>query len=283
MEALDFRVIELILSAEDMSKEGATVADRSDLFIKLVGVFLSKNAPEKTLHRKKLLSAVSKLLPAVDGATRDQTVARLANMPNPPVDLVCHIVLDDAERVAPLLRTVEFEEDDLIDIIEKTGRAHHHELAVRDDLSANVWISLARAAPEPDDADQKPLRGDVEPLIPAETVKRIRPTPGELRLVQSDAPKAVIDRKTGEPANLQSAMKAPDKTDEPLSLDAFRTNEADASESARQAAIAQTMSLLQAATERLANYDGNDVKAIALESDIISTCTKTLAELTVAE
>lgn len=280
MEALDFRVIELILSAEDMSKEGATVADRSDLFIKLVGVFLSKNAPEKTIHRKKLLSAVSKLLPAVDEATRDQTVARLSNMTNPPVDLVCHIVLDDAERVAPLLRTVDFEEDDLIDIIEKTGRGHHHELAVRDDLSANVWIALARAAPEPDAADQKPLRGDLEPLIPAETVTRIRPTPGELRLVQSDAPKAVINRKSGEAANLQSTIK---KTEEPMSLDSYRTSEAEAGESARQEAIKQTMSLLQAATERLTNYDGNDVKAIALESDIIATCTKTLAELTEAE
>ena len=281
MEALDFHVVELILSAEDMSNEGGTVADRSDLFIKLVGVFLSKNAPEKTIHRKKLLSAVSKLLPAVDEATRDQTVARLTAMPNPPVDLVCHIVLDDAERVAPLLRTVEFEEDDLIDIIEKTGRAHHHELAVRDDLSANVWIALARAAPEPNGGDQKPLRGDVEPLIPAETVERIRPTPGELRLVQSDVPSTVSHTKMREAASLQTTMKP---ALEPLSLDAYRTSEAaDAREGARQAAILQTMSLLQAATERLANYDGNDMKAIALESDIIATCTKTLAELTEAE
>ncbi|MBL4639518.1 MAG: hypothetical protein JKY57_03200 [Kordiimonadaceae bacterium] len=51
------------------------------------------------------------------------------------------------QLVAELLSNVAFDEDDIIELIKRTGREHHQILAAREDLSANVWIALARAAP----------------------------------------------------------------------------------------------------------------------------------------
>jgi len=142
MNALDSRIKELVAYARERDGE-----DRTALFRNLVDLFLTDNAPTKQPTRAQLLDVVNALIPHVEPESRKTVSDLLASMSTPPMDLVHYIVRDRASIVSKLLKEAPFDEEQLIELVETTGREHHQELAGRNDLSANVWIALARATP----------------------------------------------------------------------------------------------------------------------------------------
>ncbi len=142
MNALDSRIRELVAYARERDGE-----DRTTLFRNLVDLFLTGKAPMREPTRSQLLDVIEALLPHVDSESRRTVSDLLASQTTPPMDLVLRICRDRASLCEALLHKAPFDEDDIIDLIRETGREHHQALATRGDLSANVWIALARAAP----------------------------------------------------------------------------------------------------------------------------------------
>ncbi|MFC4348075.1 hypothetical protein ACFO5Q_09490 [Kordiimonas lipolytica] len=142
MNALDSRIRELVAYARERDGE-----DRTTLFRSLVDMFLTGKAPVKEPTRAQLLDVVEALIPHVDPDSRRTVSEILAGQAKPPMDLVHRLVRDRASLMEDLLKNAPFDEDDIIELITQTGREHHQILATRTDLSANVWIALARAAP----------------------------------------------------------------------------------------------------------------------------------------
>ncbi|GHF19013.1 hypothetical protein GCM10017044_11960 [Kordiimonas sediminis] len=142
MNALDNRIRELVAYAREKDGE-----DRTVLYRNLVDMFLTGKAPLKEPTRGQLLGVLDALVPHVEVEARRVVADLLANMSDPPMDLVQRVCRDRASIVSGLLLAAPFTEDELIDLIETTGREHHQEIASRGDLSANVWIALARATP----------------------------------------------------------------------------------------------------------------------------------------
>ena len=142
LSALDDRIQELVTYAREKDGE-----DRTALYRNLIDLFLTGKAPYKEPTRGQLLDVIEALLPHVDQDTRRTVADLLLNITQPPMDLIMRIASDDTTIVADLLRGAPFSEEQVIELIETSSRAHHQELATRNDLSANVWIALARAAP----------------------------------------------------------------------------------------------------------------------------------------
>ena len=142
MDALDTRIRELIAYARERDGE-----DRTLLFRNLIDLFLTGKAPQKQPTRDQLLDVIEVLVPHVEPEGRRTVAELVANMSEPPFDLACRLAKDRPHLVGDLLRSTSFEEDEIIELINCTGRDHHHVIASRNDLSANVWIALARAAP----------------------------------------------------------------------------------------------------------------------------------------
>lgn len=142
LDALDTRIRELVAYARERDGE-----DRTLLFRNLVDLFLTGKAPQKQPTRSQLLDVIEALVPHVEPDGRRTVAELVANMSEPPLDLACRLAKDRPHLVGDLLRSTAFDEDDIIKLIECTGRDHHHVIASRNDLSANVWIALARAAP----------------------------------------------------------------------------------------------------------------------------------------
>lgn len=142
MNALDSRIRELVAYARERDGE-----DRTNLFRNLVDLFLTGKAPTINPTRDQLLDVLEALVPHVEADSRRTACELVAAMSAPPMDLVMRLARDRASIVSSLLLHTSFDEDDLIELIERTGREHHQVIASREDLSANVWISLARAAP----------------------------------------------------------------------------------------------------------------------------------------
>ncbi|NVJ97250.1 MAG: hypothetical protein HWE25_03800 [Alphaproteobacteria bacterium] len=142
MEALDSRIRELVAFARERDGE-----DRTTLFRSLVDMFLTGKAPVKEPTRGQLLDVIEALIPHVDPEGRRTVAEILAGQSKPPMDLVRRLARDRAKLMEDMLVSAPFDEDDIIELIGTTGREHHQILATRSDLSANVWIALARAAP----------------------------------------------------------------------------------------------------------------------------------------
>ena len=142
MGAFEHQIEELVAFARDRDNN-----DRSVLFCELTELFISGNAPHTLNDREHLLEVIEALVPHVTPNTRAGVAGQLADMHHPPMDLVMRLIYDDADLVSNLIAHAPMDEDSLIEFIAKTGRSHHQELATRTDLSANVWIALARAAP----------------------------------------------------------------------------------------------------------------------------------------
>ena len=142
MNALDSRIRELVAYARERDGE-----DRTTLFRNLVDLFLTGKAPMRQPTRGQLLDVIEALQPHVESESRRTVAELLAGQSNPPMDLVLRICRDRASLVEALLVNAPFDEDEVIDLIRETGREHHQIIASRGDLSANVWIALARAAP----------------------------------------------------------------------------------------------------------------------------------------
>jgi len=142
MDALDSRIKELVAYARERDGE-----DRATLFRNLVDLFLTGKAPQINPTRGQLLDVLQALIPHVNAEGRRTACDLVANMSKPPMDLVIRLAQDRASLVSSLLTQVAFDDEDLIELIGKTGREHHQVIASREDLSANIWIALARAAP----------------------------------------------------------------------------------------------------------------------------------------
>jgi hypothetical protein len=142
MDALDSRIRELVAYARERDGE-----DRTNLFRNLVDLFLTGKAPHASPTRNQLLDVLEALIPHVEAESRRTACDLVAAMSSPPMDLVMRLARDRASLVASLLMHSGFDEEELIELIEQTGREHHQVIASREDLSANVWIALARAAP----------------------------------------------------------------------------------------------------------------------------------------
>ncbi len=142
MGAFEHQIEELVAFARDRDNN-----DRSVLFCELTELFISGSAPQAPNDREHLLEVIEALVPHVAPNTRAGVAGQLSDMHHPPMDLVMRLIYDDADLVANLIVHAPMDEDSLIEFVAKTGRAHHQELATRTDLSASVWIALARAAP----------------------------------------------------------------------------------------------------------------------------------------
>ena len=142
LDALDTRIRELVAYARERDGE-----DRTLLFRNLVDLFLTGKAPQKQPTRDQLLDVIEALIPHVEPDGRRTVAELVANLSAPPLDLAYRLAKDRPHIVGDLLRSTAFDEDDIIGLIACTGRDHHHVIASRADLSANVWIALARAAP----------------------------------------------------------------------------------------------------------------------------------------
>lgn len=142
MGAFEHQIEELVAFARDRDNN-----DRSVLFCELTELFILGTAPQAPNDREHLLEVIEALVPHVAPNTRAGVAGQLADMHHPPMDLVMRLIYDDADLVSNLIAHAPMDEDSLIEFVAKTGRAHHQELATRTDLSASVWIALARAAP----------------------------------------------------------------------------------------------------------------------------------------
>lgn len=142
LDALDTRIRELIAYARERDGE-----DRTLLFRNLVDLFLTGKAPKKQPTRDQLLDVIEALIPHVEPDGRRTVAELVAGMSEPPLDLACRLAKDRAHLVGDILKSTAFDEADIIELIQRTGRDHHHIIASRNDLSANIWIALARAAP----------------------------------------------------------------------------------------------------------------------------------------
>ena len=142
MGAFEHQIEELVAFARDRNNN-----DRSVLFCELTELFILGTAPQAPNDREHLLEVIEALVPHVAPNTRAGVAGQLSDMQDPPMDLVMRLIYDDADLVANLIVHAPMDEDSLIEFVAKTGRAHHQELATRTDLSASVWIALARAAP----------------------------------------------------------------------------------------------------------------------------------------
>ena len=142
MGAFEHQIEELVAFARDRDNN-----DRSVLFCELTELFTTGRAPHDPADREHLLDVIEALVPHVAPNTRAGVAGELSDMHHPPMDLVMRLIYDDADLVSNLITNAPMDEDSLIEFIAKTGRAHHQDLAARTDLSANVWIALARAAP----------------------------------------------------------------------------------------------------------------------------------------
>jgi len=142
LDALDTRIRELVAYARERDGE-----DRTLLFRNLVDLFLTGKAPIKQPTRDQLLDVIEAMIPHVEPDVRRTVAELVANLAAPPLDLAYRLAKDRPHIVGDLLLSTAFAEDDIIELIARTGRDHHHVIASRSDLSANVWIALARAAP----------------------------------------------------------------------------------------------------------------------------------------
>ena len=142
LDALDTRIKELVAYARERGGE-----DRTLLFRNLVDLFLTGKAPIKQPTRDQLLDVIEAMIPHVEPDGRRTVAELVANLSAPPLDLAFRLAKDRPHIVGDLLLSTAFTEDDIIELIARTGRDHHHVIASRSDLSANVWIALARAAP----------------------------------------------------------------------------------------------------------------------------------------
>lgn len=142
LDALDTKIRELVDYARERDGE-----DRTLLFRNLVDLFLTGKAPHKQPTRSQLLDVVEALIPHVEPEARRTVADLVAQMSDPPLDLALRLAKDRPHLVGTLLKSTAFDEEDIIGLIARTGRDHHQAIASRNDLSANVWIALARAAP----------------------------------------------------------------------------------------------------------------------------------------
>jgi len=128
------------------SAAGGEMEERSALFTSLSDRLLQGEALDDEARRAYLLRLLSSLMPSVDSATRQALIERITAMPSPPTDIALYMAMDDPTLAAPLLRHAPFTQQELIELITRTGPEHHIEIAKRADLTLDVWLALARAA-----------------------------------------------------------------------------------------------------------------------------------------
>ena len=120
--------------------------ERSALFRSLAERLLQGEAEEDESRRAYLLRLLVSLMPAAEDSARKALVEQIAEMPSPPKDLALRLATDRADIAAALLRRAPFSQQELIELVTRSGPEHHIEIAKRADLTLDVWLALARAA-----------------------------------------------------------------------------------------------------------------------------------------
>lgn len=125
------------------------IEEHTALFTTLAERLLNNELPEggeNCPDRAHLLRLLSSLMPAVDKTARRAIIEQTAQRATPPKDLAMVLARDHADLAGPVLRSVPFTQMELIELVTRTGPAHHIEIAKRADLTLDVWLALARAA-----------------------------------------------------------------------------------------------------------------------------------------
>jgi len=120
--------------------------ERTALFTSLGERLLQGEADGDDARRAHLLRLLASLMPAASESGRKALIERVAAMPSPPRDLALRLAADNPKLSAPLLRSAPFSQQELIELVTRTGPEHHIEIAKRADLTLDVWLALARAA-----------------------------------------------------------------------------------------------------------------------------------------
>ncbi len=227
LDALDTRIKELVAYARERDGE-----DRTLLFRNLVDLFLTGKAPIKQPTRDQLLDVIEAMVPHVEPDVRRTVAELVANLSTPPLDLAYRLAKDRPHIVGDLLLSTAFTEDDIIELIARTGRDHHHVIASRSDLSANVWIALARAAPAAPPFDNQSTlalwRDDLGAMHGDETIMPFRRSEKH----QAGNPEHAATTQGGQtPKAVREASQTPETTSK---TDQASADEAPASQAARQ-------------------------------------------------
>ena len=120
--------------------------ERTALFVALAERLIHGEARDEPERRAHLLRLLISLMAESKEKARAEVIARVAEMPSPPKDVALALARDKASLAAPLLRKAPFSQNELIELVMRTGPEHHIEIAKRPDLTLDIWLALARAA-----------------------------------------------------------------------------------------------------------------------------------------
>ncbi len=120
--------------------------ERTALFVALAERLIHGEARDEPERRAHLLRLLISLMAESKEKARAEVIAKVAEMPSPPKDVALALARDQARLAAPLLRKAPFSQNELIELVMRTGPEHHIEIAKRPDLTLDIWLALARAA-----------------------------------------------------------------------------------------------------------------------------------------
>ncbi len=120
--------------------------ERTALFVALAERLIHGEAGDEPERRAHLLRLLISLMAESREKARAEVIAKVAEMPSPPKDVALALARDKASLAAPLLRKAPFSQNELIELVMRTGPEHHIEIAKRPDLTLDIWLALARAA-----------------------------------------------------------------------------------------------------------------------------------------
>lgn len=119
------------------------IEQRDRLFENIADLFLSEDAKLRDRERALMRSILERLLHDVEMQIRQALAARIAELPDAPIELVNLLANDGIEIAQPiLLRSKVLRDPDLIEIIRLRGREHSLTVSMRAGLSPDVTDAL---------------------------------------------------------------------------------------------------------------------------------------------
>lgn len=80
----------------------------------------------------------------VQETARVELATEIATLKTPPLDLAEKLAMDTLRVATPILKTITFDDETLLRIINATDRQHHILIAERGNLSKDLWKAIAR-------------------------------------------------------------------------------------------------------------------------------------------
>lgn len=125
------------------SSKADTEENRGHIFRHVVQLLSAPDLHCTDDERVLLLEVYDKLASHVDVATRLDSSRAVADCKAPPMAIAERLAGDVAKVAAPILKKISFDEDALLRIVSRTGKAHHLLIAERAGLTQRVWEALA--------------------------------------------------------------------------------------------------------------------------------------------